>query len=143
MKRTELGSGAKSLARRSTFNAEPKALTRNSKPKPRRAISPASKAQRAKVKTHVCAVIECASEHCDPAHLAPRAMGRGCDDPACVIALCRLHHEQFDRGDLDLLPHLSGRGFEVELAHMQLHYSDPMSVLIRLTGCRWIPHAER
>jgi hypothetical protein len=97
----------------------------------------ASKQQREKVKGQVCAV--CQQEPCDPAHLAPRALGRGCDSASCVIALCRRHHEEFDSGRLDLLPHLSGAGFEVELAHMQGHYSDPYSVLVRLSGHRWIP----
>lgn len=66
-------------------------------------------------------------------------MGRGCDHPDCVIALCRVHHEAFDRSELDLLPHLSGAGFERELAHMQAHYSDPYSVLRRLSGREWRP----
>lgn len=66
-------------------------------------------------------------------------MGRGCDSPDCVIGLCRRCHELFDRGALDLLPHLSGQGFGVELAHMQGHYDDPLSVLIRLSGTYWVP----
>lgn len=154
MKRSPLGAGGRSFDRGSTFSAEPKPLRRTSPLK----ASPgngrnstlkagkgfaASPAQRAKVAVQVCAVIECGIEHCDPAHLAPRAMGRGCGDPACVIALCRHHHEQFDHGALDLLPHLAGRGFQVELAHMQSHYDDPLSVVIRLSGHRWVPDTER
>jgi hypothetical protein len=64
---------------------------------------------------------------------------RGCDSEDCVIGLCRAHHRAFDDGALDLLPFLSGGGFEAELAHMQGHYSDPLSVVHRLSGCRWAP----
>jgi hypothetical protein len=99
----------------------------------------ASPAQRRKVAGQVCAV--CQQEPCDPAHLTPRGF-RGCDDADCVIALCRLHHEAFDNSTLDLCPHLSGAGFERELAHMQGHYSDPLSVLVRLSGCRWVPEPK-
>jgi hypothetical protein len=101
-RRTPLGLGARSLERKSTFAAEPRASKR-------RPISPASPQQRGKVKTHVCVV--CQADHCDPAHLAPRSMARGCDEADCVIALCRAHHTLFDSGELDLLPHLSNRGF--------------------------------
>jgi hypothetical protein len=151
-----LSPGRKSLERGSTFSADPKPLERRTplaQVSPRRAEQDtarprrstlkagtgfaASPAQRKKVAVQVCAV--CQHDACDPAHLAPRAMGRGCDHPDCVIALCREHHEQFDKDELDLLPHLSGAGFEAELAHMQGHYSDPLSVVIRLSGCRWVP----
>jgi hypothetical protein len=64
---------------------------------------------------------------------------RGCDEPECVVPLCRAHHREFDDGRLDLLPHVSGQGFEAELAHMQRHYGDPLSVVYRLSGCRWVP----
>jgi predicted restriction endonuclease len=40
----------------------------------------------------------------DPAHLVPRSLG-GCDEAACVVALCRRHHRAYDRGQLDLLPY--------------------------------------
>jgi hypothetical protein len=151
LKRAQLGTGQKSLERGSTFNAPRTPLASVS---PRRTEREgtvrstlkagngfaASPAQRRKIAGHVCAV--CHREPCDPAHLAPRALGRGCDHPDCVIGLCRAHHEQFDRGDLDLLPYLSGAGFEAELAHMQGHYSDPLSVVIRLSGCRWVPEPQ-
>lgn len=152
MKRSDLKPGAESVLRGSTFKAKPKPLERRTRlaqasaaagDRPRRSTLKtgrgfaASKAQREKVKAQVCAV--CHRDPCDPAHLAPRALGRGCHHADCVIALCREHHEQFDRGDLDLLPHLSGAGFETELAHMQGHYSDPLSVVIRLSGVRWVP----
>jgi hypothetical protein len=154
VKNSPIKTGAKSLERGSTFAADRKPLKRTApqagegKQRRRSTLNPgrgfaASPEQRAKVALHVCAVIECGVEHCDPAHLAPRALGRGCDDAACVIALCRPHHEQFDHGDLDLLPHIAGRGFETELAHMQTHYSDPLSVVFRLSGHRWVPEPPR
>jgi hypothetical protein len=151
MKRSRLGPGQLSLARGSTFATERTPLARVS---PRRVEREgtvratlkqgkgfaASPAQRRKVAGQVCCV--CQQEPCDPAHLAPRALGRGCDHPDCVIALCRRHHEEFDRSTLDLLPHLSGAGFERELAHMQGHYSDPLSVVFRLSGMRWVPEPK-
>jgi hypothetical protein len=149
VKRSPIGLGAKSAERGSTFAADRQPLKRTapldaSGKRRRSMLSPgrgfaASSDQREKVARQVCAVLGCQAEHCDPAHLAPRAMGRGCDDADCVIALCRLHHEAFDRGDLDLLPHLAGRGFNRELAHAQWHYDDPLSLLIRLSGHRWTP----
>jgi hypothetical protein len=135
VKRSALGPGEKALDRGSTFQAQGSGRSR---PK-RKSISPASPAQRAKVKAQVCAV--CQAEHVDAAHLTPRGF-RGCDSEDCVIGLCRAHHRAFDDGALDLLPFLSGGGFEAELAHMQGHYSDPLSVVFRLSGCRWIPESE-
>lgn len=136
MKRSKpLGPGRAALERGSTFSSS--GLGRGA-PK-RKPISPASSSQRAKVKAQVCAV--CQAEHVDAAHLTPRSF-RGCEHEDCVIGLCRVHHRAFDDGALDLLPFLSGGGFEAELAHMQGHYSDPLSVVFRLSGCRWIPESE-
>lgn len=77
----------------------------------RRGISPASRAQRNKVRGQVCIV--CAQGPCDPAHVIPRSLlSEGQDDVLAVVALCRLHHEQFDRRAqpfLNLLPFLAGR----------------------------------
>lgn len=139
MKRSELGAGRKSIERGSTFASRGDGLKRTQSPARPRAISPASPAQRAKVAVQVCAV--CQHDACDPAHLCPRSHG-GCDSADCVIALCRHHHREFDGGRLDLLPHISGRGFRVELAHMQGHYDDPLSVIYRLSGMRWAPERE-
>jgi hypothetical protein len=135
VKRSALGPGQKALDRGSTFQAQGSGRSRLK----RKPISPASPVQRAKVKAQVCAV--CQAEHVDAAHLTPRGF-RGCDSEDCVIGLCRAHHRAFDDGALDLLPFLSGGGFEAELAHMQGHYSDPLSVVFRLSGCRWIPESE-
>lgn len=52
----------------------------------------------------------------DPAHVVSRARG-GCDEPECVIALCREHHRQYDEGWLDVLPLLS----KAEQAHAVGH----------------------
>jgi hypothetical protein len=123
------------LVRRVPLSRGP--LERSPQPKKRRAtFTPASTAQRAKVQGHVCAV--CRTEPVDPAHLTPRAF-RGCDHEDCVIGLCRPHHRAFDDGTLDLLPYVAGQGFTRELAHMQGHYDDPLSVVYRLSGCRWAP----
>lgn len=135
-RRKRLGAGAKSLKRGSTFASRGEGLKRESAQPRRQRISEASPEQRAKVAVQVCAV--CSSDRCDPAHLTPRGF-RGCDHADCVIALCRVHHRQFDDGALDLTPYLSGRGFNVELAHMQGHYDDPITVLQRLSGMRWAP----
>lgn len=134
MKRSALGPGQKSRDRGSTFSSSGLGCGA-----PKRKPFAASPSQRAKVKAQVCAV--CQADHVDAAHLTPRSF-RGCDSPDCVIGLCRVHHRAFDDGALDLLPFLSGGGFEAELAHMQGHYSDPLSVVFRLSGCRWIPESE-
>jgi hypothetical protein len=97
-----------------------------------RAPLAASDAQRAKVAGQPCLV--CARvARVDPAHLAPRALG-GCDDAACVVALCRRCHRAYDRGELDLLPFLEPR-FRLELAHAVGHVG-LLGLLRRLTGRR-------
>lgn len=139
MKRSELGAGRKSIERGSTFASRGEGLKRTASPSRPRAISEASAAQRRKVHLQACAV--CGAIGCDPAHLTPRSF-RGCDHADCVIALCRRHHREFDDGHLDLLPHLSGHGYHAELAHMQAHYDDPLSVVFRLSGMHWAPERE-
>jgi hypothetical protein len=156
MKRTRLGTGEKSLERGSTFANQGDGLERrtplrrttelgstgtgsNSRPRQleRRPISPASPEQRAKVRGAVSIVS--AEGPCDPAHLWPRGMG-GCDHPDCVIPLTRAEHRDFDLGFLDLLPHLIAQGCWVELAHAVLaHHVDPIALLHRTTGDRYIP----
>jgi hypothetical protein len=64
----------------------------------------ASEAQRATVAGRPCIVCGTTGE-IDPAHLIPRSLG-GCGDVFCVVPLCRHHHRAYDRGELDLLPHL-------------------------------------
>jgi hypothetical protein len=83
-------------------------------------ISKASDAQRDKVQAiGECAVQDCRGAHAifnpiAPAHLWPRSMGGG-DDPLDVVPLCREHHRQLDRHELDLLRHLIPR-YALEVA---------------------------
>jgi hypothetical protein len=70
----------------------------------------------------------------DPAHLVPRSLG-GCDHAHCVVALCRVHHRLYDRGELDLLQHLEPR-FRTEPAHA-LTPVGLLALLRRSTGMRW------
>jgi hypothetical protein len=139
MKRTtELGPGRKALERGSTFAARSEGLKRTtaSRQKPR-PISPASPAQRAKVRGAISIVS--GEGPCDPAHLWPRGMG-GCDDPLCVVPLTRTEHMAFDAGALDLQPYLIAHGLWAELAHMILaHHVDPIAMLHRTTGDRYTP----
>jgi hypothetical protein len=104
--------------------AKPGKSLRSSRRKP---ISPASPAQRAKVQGQPCLV--CGREQSewlaiDPAHVIPRSLG-GCDDPACVVPLCRGFagegcHGDYDLGRVSLLPLLEPR-WRVEQAHAVEH----------------------
>jgi hypothetical protein len=106
---------------------------------PRRSgIAPASDAQRAKVAGQRCLV--CGERPADPAHLVPRSLG-GCDEPDCVVPLCRIHHRLYDRGELDLLPHLEP-GYRTELAHGLTHVG-LLALLRRVTGARWKAQSTR
>jgi hypothetical protein len=104
----------------------------------RAAFSAASPAQRAKVAGGACLV--CGRRPVDPAHLVPRSLG-GCDQPDCVVPLCRAHHRLYDRGRLDLLPYLEPR-CRAELAHGLMHLG-LLGVLRRVTGSRWAPAPAR
>jgi len=92
----------------------------------------ASAAQRAKVEGLACVVCE-ARDGVDPAHLVPRSLG-GCDDPACVVALCRIHHRAYDRGELDLVAYLEPRS-RAEVCHAVAHLG-LVGALRRLSGRR-------
>jgi cytochrome c553 len=78
----------------------------------------------------------CGGRPVDPAHLVPRSLG-GCAHPDCVAPLCRRCHQAYDRGELDLLPHLEPR-FRAELAHALTHLS-LVAVIQGVTGTRWAP----
>lgn len=98
----------------------------------RRRSLAASTAQRAKVAGRCCLV--CGSPtRIDPAHLIPRSLS-GCDEPDCVVALCRSHHRAYDSGRLDLLPALEP-GARRELAHAVGHVG-LLGTLRRVTGQR-------
>jgi hypothetical protein len=109
----------------------------------------ASKAQQEKVRGRVC--VGCgdpfdweaggAEQSVDPAHLWPRSMG-GCDDPLCVIPLCRRCHDRLDdpSDEFDLLPKLVDRGYAAEMAHpVEAHGISYTPLLERVTGQRWQP----
>lgn len=94
----------------------------------------------------------------DPAHLVPRSAG-GCDDPRCVVPLCRRLfpladpdaslqtafgcHKAYDEGELDLHPRLARGGYEEELAHdISAHGLTPYELLCRVTNEVWVPRRE-
>ena len=130
---------------------ERKPLDRKAKPRQQRAISEASPAQRAKVVAFpfclACGRGQSSFVSIDPAHVIKRSLG-GCDDPACVIPLCRTFgggcHGRFDEGELDLLKRISGR-WPAELIEYQhaLTHALPVEVIERLAGARtqWSDHA--
>jgi hypothetical protein len=92
----------------------------------------ASEAQRAKVAGSCCIVCG-ATTRIDPAHVIPRSLG-GCHHPDCVVALCRLHHRAYDRGELDLVAYLEPR-HRGEAAHAVAHVG-LIGALRRLSGDR-------
>ena len=103
---------------------------RSRKPRKRQAVSPASPAQRAKVKGAVSIVS--GQGPCDPAHICGRGIG-GCDDPLCVVPLTREEHRRFDRGELDLEPYLIGRCIP-ELQHALEHTNGSLTRLLRIVS---------
>jgi hypothetical protein len=102
------------------------------------AVSPASPAQRAKIKDQPC--VCCGKRATTPMHLWPRGQG-GCDDPLCVLPACWECHRLYDLGELELLRHIV-ENFKAEIAHAQTH-TDPISLLERLTGCDVELHPRR
>jgi hypothetical protein len=132
MKRSILKPGALSLARGTTFSAEPTPLKRTAPPKRPRSISPASLPQRRKAALECCVV--CGAEHCDPAHLIDRSLG-GDDDPRSVVALCRPHHREYDDGALSLLEYLEPH-YRTELAYA-VELVGLITALERITNQRW------
>lgn len=106
-------------------------------------ISPASPEQRSKVKGEPCVRCGFTTEGMpvDPAHLCARGQG-GCDDPLCVVPLCRTCHQELDSGGLSILEYLVGR-FVPELEHALGHYEGNLiGLLQRLTGDRYVPDRE-
>ena len=112
-----------------------KTRLRRSKPLQQRASMAATERQRAAVAGMTCIV--CGTDRrIDPAHLIPRSMG-GCGDPLCVVPACRAHHRAYDRGELDLLPHLEP-AWRAQLAHAVGHVG-LVAALRRITGTRRHP----
>lgn len=106
MERTPLKAGSRSLERGSTFKTRTgTSLSRAAATLARAPISPASPAQRDKVRGLAC--VACSEHPVDPMHLIPRGMTTvGQDSPLAVVPACRPCHEAYDTGLLDLLPHL-------------------------------------
>jgi hypothetical protein len=140
MKRTELGAGAKSIGRGSTFESRGNGLAR--KPgKPRRtSFTPASTAQRAKIAGQDCIVLSTPESPCGgpitPAHVVDRALG-GDDDPRCVVPLCVNHHRAYDQGGLSILEHMEPR-YRVEQAYA-VELVGLLLALHQITGERYVP----
>jgi len=117
------------------------AAKRRQQPPRRGGISPASDAQRAKIQGQDCIVIGCANPAADPMHVMDRSLGsEGQDDPLAVVGGCRVHHDLYDTGKLDLLPHLE-KGARKELAFAVERFG-MLAVLRRVTCQRWGPMAS-
>jgi hypothetical protein len=69
----------------------------------------------------------------EPAHITPRPHG-GCDHEHCIVPLTHFQHERYDRGELDILPHLTLD----EQAHAAGHLG-LLGALKRTTGDNYIP----
>lgn len=109
--------------------------------KRKRAISPASPAQRQAISERACAVCRGHAGSCHPAHLIDRSLlGDEQDDPRATIALCPEHHRLYDEGGLDLLPWLEP-GFRSELAFAVERFG-LLRTLERVTNCTWAPVGE-
>ena len=118
------------LRRRAPLRA--KTQLQRGKPLQRTASMAASERQRAAVagrRSIACG----ADKRIDPAHLIPRSLG-GCGDPPCVVPLCRRCHRAYDRGELDLLPHLEP-AWRAQLAHAVGHLG-LIGALRRVSGQR-------
>lgn len=158
--KTGIGVGAKSLGRGSTFNAKPRPLERRTElapvsarrlaeadeaaergeqPRRRRdtfkrgGFTPASPAQRRKVRRQGCRVTGEHGPHVHPAHVCDRGLG-GCDHEDCVIGLRADLHRLYDMQQYDVLPHLT----KDEQAHLVGHVG-LISALEQSTGERWAP----
>jgi hypothetical protein len=92
----------------------------------------ATSRQRAAVAGQPCIVCGI-DRRIDPAHLIPHSLG-GCGDVLCVCPLCRACHRAYDRGELDLLPHLEP-AWRAQLAHAVGH-AGLIGALRRISGTR-------
>jgi hypothetical protein len=110
-----------------------------------RAISPATAAQRARVKDRACIVYDPAGCWCDgpiqPAHLIDRSLAPAAGDhPLAVVPLCARHHALYDDHKLDLSPYLEPHwrdsvAWAVEAVGL-------FGALKRITGINWTPAQE-
>jgi hypothetical protein len=101
-----------------------------------RAISPASKEQRAAIRGRPC-IVTGSHEGVTPTHLTDRALG-GCDSPFCVVPVRIDKHRDYDEHRLDLLPYLEAHGLRQELAHAVTHLG-LIGALQRITNVDWAP----
>jgi len=58
----------------------------------------------------------------------------GCDDPVCVVALCRRCHRRYDEEAFDLLPYLTTKQQQHAVSHIGLSRA-----LARITGGKIAP----
>src|SRR3954471_376963 len=107
-------------------------LARSPRAPKRRAISPASTAQREKVRFAPC--IRCAVEGVQPAHVIDRSLG-GTDDPRAVVALCAACHRLYDDGAISILEHLEPH-YRTELAYA-VELVGLITAIERITNSRW------
>lgn len=132
------------LARNSTLDRatplERKSELRRVPPRARRrSISPATPAQKAKVKDLACLV--CSNHPVHPAHLVDRSLAPSAgDDPRAVVPLCFTCHRQYDDENLDLSSYLEPH-WRTELA-WAIEAVGLFATLRRVTGTRWIPVEE-
>ena len=124
------------LQRRTPLQRKTPLKASTSRPKPR-AISPASPAQRSKVRLAPCICCDSLGP-CHPAHLIDRSIG-GDDDPRAVVPLCAMCHRLYDDGKLDLLPHLEPH-YRDELAYA-VELVGLVRAMERITNLRWTPRA--
>ena len=117
-------------------------LKRGRKGLRRTPLGHASPAQKSKVEREGCRMSYLINSHgrfqgvepvvVDPAHITPRAIG-GCDDELCVVPLTRFNHLCYDRGELDILPHLTLEEQAHAVSHMGI-----LAALKRTTGDEYI-----
>lgn len=113
-------------------------MPRTPQAKKRKAISPASPAQREAIEARACVVCRQHEGGCDPAHLIDRSLlTAGQDDPRAVIPLCRSCHDGYDERGGDLLPYLEPH-YRTELAFAVERYG-LLRTLQRVTGQHWAP----
>lgn len=127
------------LRRRTPLEPRGDAPQLRSTPLTRGSFTPASEEQKAKTAREGSRVFVEPAFYEDPidsAHVVPRALG-GCDDEDCTCPLPRSIHSAYDRGEFDLLPHLT----LAEQAHAVSHLGI-LGALKRTTGETYLPQRE-
>jgi hypothetical protein len=112
--------------------ANPKA-----KPKPLRAVSPASTSQRVRVAGRACLV--CATSPCHPAHLIDKSLAADLGDARAVVPLCARCHRAYDEERLSILEYLEPH-YRPELA-FAVERVGLLATLRRVTNEAWAPAA--